>query len=180
MEPPRPRACADESWVFASVRREADRERVTALTGQAIRHLEAFGGIPRRSPGSQAPKSVAHALRVATKWQPLGLDWEERECFGLARSRLPAANGWDLSVEKHSVSSILMRGLGPRTVQRLKERARANGRSLQQETREILGRAAGTVTMREARRLSERWRYRLGRRSFSDSARLIREDRDSR
>ena len=72
---------------------------------------------------------------------------------------------------------------GPRpqkTVQRLKERARINGRSLQQEIKEILERAAGMLTMREARGLSERWRHRLGRRSFSDSARLIREDRDSR
>jgi hypothetical protein len=34
--------------------------------------------------------------------------------------------------------------------------------------------------MREARRVSERWRRRLDGRSFSDSAHLIREDRDSR
>jgi plasmid stability protein len=83
-------------------------------------------------------------------------------------------------VEKDSVPSILVQGLEPRTVKRLKERARINGRSLQQEIKEILERAVGMPTMREARRLSERWRHRLRRRSFSDSARLIREDRDSR
>ena len=76
--------------------------------------------------------------------------------------------------------SILVRGLDPKTIQRLKERARLNGRSLQQEVKAILERAAGMLTMNEARRLSERWRHRLGRRSFSDSVRLIREDRDSR
>ena len=76
--------------------------------------------------------------------------------------------------------SIPVRGLNPRTVQRLKERARINGRSLQQEIKEILARAAGMLTMRGERGLSERWRRRLSRRSFSDSARLIRDDRDSR
>ena len=75
--------------------------------------------------------------------------------------------------------SILVRDLDEKTIQRLKERARLNGRSLQQEVKEILKRAAGTLTMNETRRLAERWRHRLGGRSFSDSARLIREDRDS-
>jgi antitoxin FitA len=78
------------------------------------------------------------------------------------------------------MSSILVQGLDPKTIRRLKERARFNGRSLQQEIKEILERTAGMVTMSEARRLSERWRHRLGGRAFSDSAQLIREDRDSR
>ena len=78
------------------------------------------------------------------------------------------------------MASILVRGLDERTIHRLKERARLDGRSLQQEVKEILERAAGTLTMREARRLSDRWSRRLGGRSFSDSARLVREDRDSR
>jgi plasmid stability protein len=78
------------------------------------------------------------------------------------------------------MSSILVRGLDQKIIQRLKDRARLNGRSLQREVKEILERAADMLTMSEARRLSERWRRRLGRRSFSDSARLIREDRDSR
>jgi len=76
--------------------------------------------------------------------------------------------------------SILVRGLDPKTIRPLKELARLNGRSLQQEVKAIPERTAGTLTMREARRLSERWRRRLGERSFSDSVRLIREDRDSR
>jgi plasmid stability protein len=78
------------------------------------------------------------------------------------------------------MGSILVRGLDQKTIERLKERARLNGRSLQQEVKVLLERAAATLTMREARRLSERWRRRLGERSVSDSAQLVREDRDSR
>ena len=78
------------------------------------------------------------------------------------------------------MASILVRGLNERTIQHLKERARFDGRSLQQEVKEMLQRAAGILTMREARRLSDQWSHRLGGRRFSDSAQLIREDRDSR
>jgi plasmid stability protein len=78
------------------------------------------------------------------------------------------------------MGSILVRGLDQKTIERLKERARFNRRSLQQEVRALLERAAETLTMPEARRVSEQWRHRLGGRSMSDSAQLIREDRDSR
>jgi plasmid stability protein len=78
------------------------------------------------------------------------------------------------------MGSILVRGLNQKTIERLKAHARLNGRSLQQEVKEILERAADALTMREARQLFERWSRRLGERSFSDSAELIREDRDSR
>jgi hypothetical protein len=79
------------------------------------------------------------------------------------------------------VGSILVRDLDQTTIERLKERARLNGRTLQQELKALLEcAAAATLTMRETRRLSERWRRRLGGRSFSDGTRLIREDRDSR
>jgi plasmid stability protein len=78
------------------------------------------------------------------------------------------------------MGSIFVRGLDQKTIERLKERARLNGRTLQHEVKALLERAAETLTMREARRLSERWRHRLGRRSFTDSTRSIRKDRDSR
>jgi plasmid stability protein len=78
------------------------------------------------------------------------------------------------------MGAILVRGLDQRTVERLKERARLNGRSLQQEVKALLERAAETLTMREARRVSDQWRRRLGGRPMSDSVRWIREDRDSR
>ena len=67
-----------------------------------------------------------------------------------------------------------------RPSKRLKERARISGRSLQQQVKDILVRAATTLTMDEARRLSETWQRRLAGRSFSNSAELIREDRNSR
>jgi plasmid stability protein len=67
--------------------------------------------------------------------------------------------------------------LSQKTVNRLKERARINGRSLQQEVKDILERAAATLTMEESRRLAERWHRRLAGRLCSDSTQLIREDR---
>jgi hypothetical protein len=78
------------------------------------------------------------------------------------------------------VGSTLVRGLDQKTIKRLKERARLNGRTLQQEVKAFLERVAEILTMREARRLAKRWSHRLGGRSTSDSTRLIREDRDSR
>jgi plasmid stability protein len=78
------------------------------------------------------------------------------------------------------MGSILVRGLDEKTIERLKERARLNRRSLQEEVKTLLERAAETLSMREARRLSERWNRRLDGRSLSDSTELIREDRDSR
>jgi plasmid stability protein len=78
------------------------------------------------------------------------------------------------------MGSILVRGLDQKTIERLKVRARLNGRSLQQEVKALLERAVNALTMPEARQLSEQWMHRLGGRSFSDSAQLVREDRDSR
>jgi plasmid stability protein len=78
------------------------------------------------------------------------------------------------------MGSILVRGLDQKTIERLKEQARRHGHSLQQEVKDLLERATETLTMGEARRLSDTGGRRLGGRSFSDSALLIREDRDSR
>jgi plasmid stability protein len=77
------------------------------------------------------------------------------------------------------MASILVRGLDEGTIHRLKDRVRLNGHSLQQEVKAILERAAVMLTTSEARQLAERWRLRLGGRALSDSARLVREDRDS-
>jgi antitoxin FitA len=86
----------------------------------------------------------------------------------------------DASGGRRPVPSILVRDLDQKTVERLKQRARLNRRSLQGEIRDILERAARTLTMDEARRLSERWQRRLAKRRFSDSAEAIREDRAAR
>jgi plasmid stability protein len=74
---------------------------------------------------------------------------------------------------------MLVRDLPPEVVERLKERARSNGRSLQKEVRAILEGAARTYTMAEAREVTGKWRKRLGNRDHSDSTELIRETRDA-
>ena len=105
---------------------------------------------------------------MATRWQPL---LHRAESYPrVFTERVWRSIGW----------ALLVRGLDQRTIERLKERARLNGRSLQQAVKEILERTAGTLTIPEARRLAEQWSRRLRGRSFSDSAHLIREDRDSR
>ena len=50
------------------------------------------------------------------------------------------------------MGSILVRGLDQKTIDRLKERTRLNGCSLQEQVKALLKRAAETLTMREARR----------------------------
>jgi plasmid stability protein len=76
------------------------------------------------------------------------------------------------------MAQVLVRDLDETTVERLKERARRHGRSLQREAKAILEEAAHAPTMEEARAAAERVRQRFAGRTFSDSAELIREDRE--
>jgi plasmid stability protein len=71
---------------------------------------------------------------------------------------------------------ILVRGVKAEVVERLKMQAKRNGRSLQSEAKRLLENAAGR-SIDEALEAGRSWRKRLGR-SFEDSARLIREDRE--
>ena len=71
---------------------------------------------------------------------------------------------------------ILVRGLQASTIARLKERAKAHGRSLQSEARIVLENAAGK-SLDEVLAAAGEWRKRHGR-VFEDSAELIREDRE--
>jgi plasmid stability protein len=75
------------------------------------------------------------------------------------------------------VAQLLVRGLDDEVVERLKSRARQEGRSLQAEARMILEGAA-RLDMDAALRLVDDFRKRFNGRKFSDSAELIREDRD--
>ncbi len=77
------------------------------------------------------------------------------------------------------MSQILVRDLAPEIVERLKERARGNARSLEAEVRVILENAAGQYTTAEFAEVAAAWRKRLAGRAHSDSAVLTREDRDS-
>jgi antitoxin FitA len=75
------------------------------------------------------------------------------------------------------MTQLLIRDLQTETVQRLKARAKRHGRSLQGEVKAILEAAAG-YSMAEAQMNAETWAARLAGREFSDSAELIREDRE--
>lgn len=77
------------------------------------------------------------------------------------------------------MANVLIRDLDDDLLARLKSAARAHGRSLQAEIHDVLSRA-GTRNLAETRRLSARWLRRLGDRTHSDSAALIRGDRDAR
>lgn len=77
------------------------------------------------------------------------------------------------------MAQVLVRNLNERVVARLKKRAANRGRSLQAEVKFILEEAAkeeATDFWKAADRIRERLK-RSGRK-FSDSAALIREDRD--
>lgn len=70
---------------------------------------------------------------------------------------------------------ILVRGVDAQALERLKQRAKQNGRSLQSEARIVLENAGG-MTIAEALEAARGWRKRLKRR-FEDSAELIRTER---
>ncbi len=77
------------------------------------------------------------------------------------------------------MSDILVRNLDEEVVQRLEERARRQGRSLQAEVAHILTQAAEIPKLdaeTAQKRLGE-FRRRFKGRRFSDSAELIREGR---
>jgi antitoxin FitA len=75
------------------------------------------------------------------------------------------------------MAEVLVRDLSPEVVDRLKQHARVHGRSLQAELKHILEREAALKPMNYVAEL-EKLQARLGNRKFSDSAELIREDRD--
>ena len=75
--------------------------------------------------------------------------------------------------------NVLIRDLDDDVLDQLKAAAKANGRSLQAEIHDAL-RRANRRNLAETRRLSSKWLRRLGPLEHSDSATLIREDRDAR
>ena len=63
-------------------------------------------------------------------------------------------------------------------IERKKQRSRRHGRSLQKDLRALLEDTASTLSIAEARQVAGEWRRRFGKLRFSDSAELIREDRE--
>jgi plasmid stability protein len=78
------------------------------------------------------------------------------------------------------MANALIRDLDDTTYERLKARAAGNNRSLEAELREILVAASKQVSMAEAKARAATIRRKLSGRPHSDSAELIREDRDTR
>jgi len=78
------------------------------------------------------------------------------------------------------MAQILVRNLDEKVVKQLKKRAKREGRSLQAEAKRILEQAATspTVDMVTAKKMMEDFRRRFKGRRFSDSAELIRQDRE--
>lgn len=75
------------------------------------------------------------------------------------------------------MAQLLIRDLDVETIERLKARAKLHRRSLQGEVKLILEKEARASRV-DPLALAERIRAAFGDRSFSDSAALIRGDRD--
>lgn len=82
--------------------------------------------------------------------------------------------------ERGTVPDLLIRNVPDRVMERLKQQAERNGRSVQKEALDIL--ESGTqLTMAEWMERADRTRERLRAEGFfGDSTPLIREDRDTR
>jgi plasmid stability protein len=77
------------------------------------------------------------------------------------------------------MANVLVRDLDDDVLKQLKASAKAHGRSLQAEIHEVL-RNASARRLAETRSLSAKWLKRLSGTAQTDSAALIREDRDIR
>ena len=75
------------------------------------------------------------------------------------------------------MAQVLVRDLDESVVDKLKERAGKNGRSLQAELKALLESQAELVSKAEARALAARIRRRVGARPQTDSGSLQAEDR---
>ena len=75
------------------------------------------------------------------------------------------------------MGQILVRDLSDEVIERLKMRAKQDGRSLQSEVKLILEQAA-RADVQAARRLADDIRKRFKGKKLTDSTDLIREDRD--
>ena len=77
------------------------------------------------------------------------------------------------------MANVLIRDVPDEVIKELKQMAKLHNRPLQQELKEILVRTAGQPHMDVARQAAEIRRKLAGKhRSFTDSAELLREDRN--
>jgi len=73
---------------------------------------------------------------------------------------------------------ILVRDIDPEKLERLKARAKRNGRSLQSEAKLLLEEASTERSMDEVLEMARKWRKQFSGRKFSSSVDMIREDRE--
>lgn len=76
------------------------------------------------------------------------------------------------------MSQLLIRDISPGIIKSLKRRAKQHHRSLQGELKYIVEIAASTMTTKDMKALSQAWHKRLKSGSYTDSAELLREDRN--
>ena len=76
------------------------------------------------------------------------------------------------------MGQVLVRGLDDAIIERLRQRAESHHRSLEAELQEILEQVSLQVDIATTRDLADRIRRKLEGRPHSDSAELIREDRE--
>jgi hypothetical protein len=113
----------------------------------------AFSGIPGHSEAFSVSASPEARRRCAPNGNQMAtICAPTRVIPGCSRNAWGGGPEW-----ARSSCRVLIR----RPSSGLKERARLNGRSLQQEVKALQERMAETLTMREARRLSDRWDHRL-------------------
>jgi plasmid stability protein len=74
------------------------------------------------------------------------------------------------------MSQIIVRNLDADVVDRLKERAKRHGRSLESEARTILTRSAG-LNPEQAKKVAFQWHKKLAGQPFPDTTDLLRQDR---
>jgi plasmid stability protein len=73
--------------------------------------------------------------------------------------------------------SILIRDVSEKTVGRLKARAKQHNRSLQGEVKQIIEENV-KMSMKDALQRARKIRASFGKKTFSDSTELLREDRE--
>lgn len=76
------------------------------------------------------------------------------------------------------MTQLLIRNIKAETIKSLKKRAKQHNRSLQGELKYIVEEAAFTMTIEEMKEVSQNWQKRLKSHAFTDSAGMLREDRD--
>ena len=78
------------------------------------------------------------------------------------------------------MAQILVRNLNEKLMERLKKRAKREGRTLQSEVKMILEHAANEqkLDLKRVNKILENMRKEFKGKKFSDSVDLIREDRD--